>query len=123
PLWMNPKENKPGIPVNLPAWGSPTVSRGLVYFGLGNGNFMESESPSSGALLCLRADDEGEQVFRYDVPDGVLRRPTVDGPRVYFGCRDGLLYAVDHRSGKLWWKHGLGSAVVTTPAVAGGGPG
>jgi outer membrane protein assembly factor BamB len=111
PVWQQP--------VNLPAWGSPTVAHGLVYFGLGNGTFEESESGgAAGALLCLRADDQGEQVFRYDVPDGVLVRPTVAGQRVYFGCRDSAVYAVDRRSGKLRWKRGLSSPVVTTPVVA-----
>jgi outer membrane protein assembly factor BamB len=111
PVWIQP--------INLPAWGSPTVAHDLVYFGLGNGTFEDSEAGAAGALLCLRADDRGQQVFRCEVPDGVLARPTVAGQRVFFGCRDNAIYAVDRRSGQLRWKRGLSSPVVTSPAVAG----
>jgi outer membrane protein assembly factor BamB len=30
--------------------------------------------------------------------------PTLDGDRVYFGCRDGYVYALDAASGKLAWR-------------------
>src|SRR5207247_1779328 len=67
-------------PTNLPVWGPPSVYGGLVYFGLGNGNFIDSDPKPAGALLCLRADD-GEEAWRHDVGDGVLGRPVVDARR------------------------------------------
>ena len=75
-----------------------------------------------GAVLCVNAAD-GEKVWRFDTTDGVLSRPSVDRSRVWFGSRDGNLYCVDRRTGKLHWKRDLGSPVVTAAAVARGSAG
>jgi outer membrane protein assembly factor BamB len=105
------------IPVDLPAWGSPEVSGEEVFFGLGNGNFLESDKKPAGAVLCVEAQT-GKRQWRYDVPDGVLDRPAVDRERVYFGSRDGHCYCVDRREGQRLWKAELGSPVVAAPALA-----
>jgi len=113
--------------LDLPAWGSPVVVGDLVYFGIGNGRFDEEERDPNpaGALLCVRAKD-GEKEWRYDVPDGVLSRPTVDRSRVYFGSRftssetnpGANFYCLNRKTGKLLWKRDLGSPVVTAAALA-----
>jgi outer membrane protein assembly factor BamB len=105
------------VPVDLPAWGSPEVSGGQVFFGLGNGNFYESDKKPAGALLCVEAAT-GKRTWRYDVPDGVLDRPAVDRESVYFGSRDGHCYCVDRHEGRFRWKQDVGSPVVTAPALA-----
>jgi outer membrane protein assembly factor BamB len=105
------------VGVDLPAWGSPEVSGEHVFFGLGNGNFYESDKKAAGALLCVEAAT-GKRYWRYDVPDGVLDRPAVDRESVYFGSRDGHCYCVERDKGQLRWKQDLGSPVVTAPAVA-----
>src|SRR5262249_28427740 len=40
---------------DLPAWGSPAESGDLVFFGLGNGNFLGGDSQPAGALLAVEA--------------------------------------------------------------------
>jgi outer membrane protein assembly factor BamB len=108
------------IPVDLPAWGSPRVSGGYVFFGLGNGNFYESDgSRPGGAVLCVEAAT-GKRYWRCDVPDAVLDRPAVDRHWVWFGSRDGHLYCVDRTDGQVRWKQDLGSPVVTAPTLARG---
>jgi outer membrane protein assembly factor BamB len=105
------------VPTGLPVWGPPTAGGGVVYFGVGNGTFVDSDPKApAGALLCLKADD-GDEVWRFAVKDGVLCRPMVDAGRVYFGCRDGTVYALDRRTGRLKWKRFLASPVVTTPTL------
>jgi outer membrane protein assembly factor BamB len=104
---------------DLPAWGSPTVHGGQVFFGLGNGRMNESvaapERPD-GAVVCVDAAT-GEQVWRYDVSDGVLLKPAVDAHHVYFGSRDRHCYCLDRVRGELLWKVDLASPIVAAPAL------
>jgi outer membrane protein assembly factor BamB len=104
------------VPTELPVWGSPTADRGLVFFGLGNGNFIEDADKPAGAVWCVDAP-KGQRLWSYEVPNGVLNRPAVDRQNVYFTCRDGHCYAVDRLEGRLRWKRNLGSPVVAAPAV------
>jgi outer membrane protein assembly factor BamB len=109
------------MPTELPVWGSPVADGDFVYFGIGNGNFIEDADKPAGALWCVKAAD-GQRVWQYPVPNGVLARPALDQQTVYFTCRDGNCYAVDRAEGKLRWKRPLGSPVVAAPALAGGCP-
>jgi outer membrane protein assembly factor BamB len=110
------------VPTALPVWGTPAVDGGHMFAGVGNGNFLDSEDPPAGAVLCLDAKT-GEHVWSVHVQDSVLTRIVGDAQSVYFGSRDGFCYSVDRRSGQLRWKHGLGSPVVASPALAEGGTG
>jgi outer membrane protein assembly factor BamB len=107
----------------LPVWGSPIVSEGKLFAGLGNGRMLNNDQPSAeqpaGALMCLSADT-GEKCWEFKVPEGVLARPVVDGGHVYFGSRDGCCYCLDSATGSFCWKAGLGNPVVTSPAVSRG---
>jgi outer membrane protein assembly factor BamB len=105
---------------NLPAWGKPFVSGDQAFFPLGNGdafNAVEPPGKPAGAVVCVSAKD-GKELWRADVPDGVIEGPAVDGGQVYFGCRDGHCYCVGRADGRVRWKRDLGSAVIATPAVA-----
>jgi outer membrane protein assembly factor BamB len=106
------------VPTPLPAWGSPAVDGNQVFFGLGNGNFVESADKPAGSLWCLDAG-KGRRLWTDEVPDGVLVKPAVDHKRVYFGSRDGHCYAVERKSGRPVWKEDLGSPVVSSPALVG----
>jgi outer membrane protein assembly factor BamB len=109
--------------LDLPAWGSPVLAGDRVFFGIGNGRFDASDlGKPAGAVLCVNASD-GETDWRFDTRDGVLCRPSVDRCRVWCGCRDGNLYCLDRRTGKLHWKRDLGSPVVTAAAVVRCAPG
>jgi outer membrane protein assembly factor BamB len=102
---------------DVPVWGSPAVAGKHVYYGIGNGNYLESADKPDGALVCVEAAS-GHEVWRARASDGVLDRPAVDRHSVYFGSRDGNCYCVDRRDGRLRWKHGLGSPVVAAVALA-----
>jgi outer membrane protein assembly factor BamB len=45
--------------------------------------------------------------------------PAITADRVYFGGRDGIVYALDAQSGKLIWKRDLGASVTTSLAIQG----
>jgi outer membrane protein assembly factor BamB len=103
--------------VDLPAFASPVVYDGQVFFGIGTGDLLTSSDSPAGALLCVDSKD-GNIVWRFNVSDGVHGKPAVDGRRVFFGSRDGTLYCVSQADGLLQWKQDLGSPVVTSPALA-----
>jgi outer membrane protein assembly factor BamB len=107
--------------VDLPAFASPVVYGGHVFFGIGTGDLLTSSDSPAGALLCVDAKD-GNIVWRFNVADGVHGKPAVDGDRVFFGSRDGNLYCVGQDDGQLRWKRDLGSPVVTSPALARSSP-
>jgi outer membrane protein assembly factor BamB len=105
------------VPTELPVWGSPAAEGGFVYFGLGNGNFVEDSDKPAGAMMCVNAEN-GQRVWIYGVPNGVLNRPTVERQNVFFTCRDGNCYCLDRLRGRLRWKTSIGgSPIVTSPAV------
>jgi len=107
--------------VDLPAWGTPALAGDLLYFGIGNGNFVDSDPKPAGALLCVKAED-GSEVWRHKVGDGVLVRPVTDNSCVYFGSRDGYFYCLERRTGELVWRRDLGGPVTATAALARTGP-
>jgi outer membrane protein assembly factor BamB len=105
-----------------PVWGSPAINDGKAYFGLGNGNFIESDPNNPyGALLCLDLDSRQEQRerWKYEVKDAVLTSAAVAEGKVYFGSRDGSLYCVDAKSGRLIWQYETGVPILSSSAVAG----
>lgn len=109
-------------PVDLPAWGSASAVGNRVFVGLGNGRLTEGARPPetpAGACLCLAAAD-GRELWRVPTGDAVFQRPSPDGDRVYFGSRDGHLYAVRQDSGDVIYKLPMGGPVIAPPTVAGG---
>lgn len=115
------------VPTTLRSFGPPVVVGANVVFGLGTGNLSEDlssepeptvprERTAAGAVLCVSAD-AGKEVWRYDLPKSVHAAPAADARSVYAACRDGYLYALDRRTGKLRWKRSLGSALTAGPAV------
>jgi outer membrane protein assembly factor BamB len=104
------------VPVELSAFSAPAIEGGRAYFAIGNGNFQSSAVKPAGAVLCLDAAT-GQRLWRRDVPDGVQGRPVLDGNSVYFGCRDGRVYALDRGDGRVRWTSRLGSPVVAAPDV------
>ena len=102
---------------DLPAFASPAVSGRHVFFGIGTGDMLASSDTPAGALLCVDADT-GRIVWRYDARDAVHGKPAVDDRSVFFGSRDTNLYCVGRDDGQLRWQQGLGSPVVTSPALA-----
>ena len=51
-------------------------------------------------------------------PAAVTSSPVVDGDRVYFGCRDGHLYAYNP-NGTFAWKYASGDGIGATPTLSG----
>jgi outer membrane protein assembly factor BamB len=101
----------------LPCWGAPVISGTEVFFTLGNGDVYTDAPDPAGAVLCLEAVG-GKQVWRTDLPNGILAQPAVDDDHVYCGCRDGNCYCLARADGRVLWKTSLGSPVISAPVPA-----
>lgn len=64
--------------------------------------------------------DDGTTEWTFRADDDLLTAPTVDGGRVYVGCRDKRLYAIDAGSGAEQWRFETGGRIDARP-VAGDG--
>lgn len=117
--------------LKLRSFGAPLVSGSKVFYGVGTGNMVadtfkykeedrDEEKDSAGAVVCLDAAT-GKEEWRYPLPKSVHTGVSGDAFSVYVGCRDGFVYAIDRKSGKLRWKTGIGGAVLSCPAVAASG--
>jgi outer membrane protein assembly factor BamB len=102
---------------------SPAVADGVVYAG-----------SADGSLYAIALDD-GRQIWRFDTQGrrldssryGYDRRtitssPAVADGAVFFGSRDGALYAVEAATGQLRWRvpHDETSWSIASPAVVDG---
>lgn len=95
-------------PIVMPAVDS---AAGLVVYVEGTG----AKSAVVAADLQTRT-----QRWRVSLRAPVESPPSLDGGRVYFGARDGFVYAVALDSGSVQWKQRLDGVVDGSPAVAGG---
>ena len=102
--------------VDLPVWGSPTISEELIYFGLGKGNFVESHQVPAGGVIALNLKTR-EEVWSFKTADAVLTAISFMKNYVYFGCRDGYVYALEAKTGDVVWKTPIDTPIVSSPAV------
>jgi outer membrane protein assembly factor BamB len=109
------------VAMPLPIWGSPVWSEGKLFVGAGNGDVISDAEQPAGLLLCLDPAT-GSEVWKLDLPNGIIQRVAVDERQVYAGCRDGNCCAIDRATGQIAWKANLGSAVVASPALARSSP-
>jgi outer membrane protein assembly factor BamB len=101
---------------------TPAVDGGTVYVGSFDGSLYAVDLLSG--QLKWRYDTEGKGLnsgdFGYD-RKSIQSSPAVADGAVYFGARDGFLYAVNAADGKLRWRFDQQiSWVNSSPAVADG---
>jgi outer membrane protein assembly factor BamB len=127
-LDANSGQEKWRTDLKLRAFGAPLASGGKVFFGVGTGNMgadvheypeegAARDKEPAGAVVCLDATT-GKEQWRHPLPRSVHTGLAADAFSVYAGCRDGFVYALDRKTGKLRWRAGIGSAVMSAPAVA-----
>ncbi len=102
--------------VEYPAWGSPSADGNTVFFGLGNGNFVESAASPKGRVSARNAET-GSPIWEYETNDSVLTAVAYRDGFVYFGSRDGGVYALNAADGTPRWKAHIGYPVVSSPAI------
>jgi outer membrane protein assembly factor BamB len=75
---------------------SPTVARGVVYFGSGDGNVYAIDA-ASGALQ-----------WKFQTGDVVHASPAIADGTLYIGSWDTFFYALDAATGKEKWRYKTG---------------
>ncbi|MCE9567267.1 MAG: PQQ-binding-like beta-propeller repeat protein [Planctomycetes bacterium] len=114
--------------LKLRSFGAPFVLGKFVYYGVGTGNMVadthdypeeggKKDGVAAGAVVCLDVET-GKEVWRFDLPRSVHTGLAGDAFSVYATARDGHVYAIDRKTGKLRWKTQIGSAFMAPPAVA-----
>ncbi|QCJ47164.1 PQQ-binding-like beta-propeller repeat protein [Haloprofundus sp. MHR1] len=66
---------------------------------------------ASGLAGCLSGVLERRERWSYTTDGDPFTAPTLDGPRLYAGCDDGVLYAFRADSGTVEWRYQFGEPV------------
>ncbi|MCP4661080.1 MAG: PQQ-binding-like beta-propeller repeat protein [bacterium] len=88
---------------------SPALFDGTAFAGSSDGFFLQ------GVDLAT-----GEERWRTKTPSNVFSSPAIAGGVVYFGCFDGVLYALDSQGGAERWRFRTAGSIMSSPAVAEG---
>ncbi len=89
---------------------------------IGNGlavvNTTEVIVPSmNGSVVAFDTWGNGSPLWTFPVSNTVQSAPAIADNVVYFGSRDGYVYAVNFSDGSLLWKYNTGGPVDSAPAV------
>jgi len=58
--------------------------------------------------------------WKFEAPDAVESSPAIVGDAAYFGCDDGVLYALALADGAVRWRFRAGTMIRSSPSVHGG---
>jgi outer membrane protein assembly factor BamB len=90
PVWI--------FDAKAPVWGSPAVSKNVVFFG-----------SNDGTLYALGADS-GNVLWQFKTGGAIVARPTLHGSSLYVPSDDGHLYKLKEESGQLQWQFDMGGS-------------
>ncbi|KPK80796.1 MAG: hypothetical protein AMJ81_11310, partial [Phycisphaerae bacterium SM23_33] len=130
-------------PAPYPVFSSPTLSRGKLFVGMGNGNLIETAEAvrekkikkmrqagleeaeidrraaklaPAGEVWCLNPND-GKVIWSYPLPRTVLGAIAAAEGRIYFGCRDGKFYCLTTEKEVVGRPFDAHDPIATSPAV------
>ncbi|HSQ60658.1 MAG TPA: PQQ-binding-like beta-propeller repeat protein [Acidobacteriota bacterium] len=116
----------------MPIASSPAIADGAVYFVSSTGSLAALDAATGSPKWVFAAEYErrfeapglhGYPPAKQTIPDAwdlFTSSPAAAGGKVYFGCGDGNVYAVDAATGLLQWKFPTGGVVHASPAVVKG---
>ena len=130
------------VPTPYPVWSAPCLDGGSLYVGMGNGDFIftaeevrarevrrlrQSGRPEAEAAEAAKAlgpagavwaldPKTGRVRWRFRVDRTVLGAVVAGNDRLYFGSRDGHVYALSTRGERIA-RWAAGSPVLTSPAL------
>ena len=94
------------LDLGYPIRSSPNVEEKLIYIGCDSGEF-----------LCL--DHMGEIKWRFRCKRAITSKPIIDNGIVYFTSHDGILYALDAKSGWSIWRFRMEKGSASSPMILG----
>jgi outer membrane protein assembly factor BamB len=105
-----------GVPIH----SSPAVGGDTVYFVTRNGTLHALDRNGKSRWRVATGPD-APWPWGHESGDFFISSPVLAGDLVLFGGGDGVVYAIDARSGATRWKTATGERIRATPAVAEGG--
>jgi outer membrane protein assembly factor BamB len=85
---------------------TPAIKDGVIFLGTSDGHTFEAMDAESGAVR-----------WTFPVNLNVFSSPGVAGDTVYFGCFNGMLYALDAATGKERWRYATPASSANCGAV------
>ena len=67
--------------------------------------------------IDMYAMDTGTRLWTFETGDHIYSSPAYANGKIFFGCDDGYLYAINSSDGTLLWKFKSGASIRATPAV------
>lgn len=107
---------------NAPKCATPLARAGAtVWNGWGNGMANARFQPAKAAGLDAKAVGELELAWSFGFPGAQRARsqPLVTERALYVGSQSGHVYALDPKTGCLFWTYDAGAEVRTAPILAG----
>src|ERR671914_2664922 len=80
--------------------------------------FLASNDRRGGAS-GVRTSGLKELIWKVTLPESVRSSPVLRDGVLYVNCRNGILYALDSRTGKERWTYQAGDALRSTPSLSG----
>lgn len=110
--WGFPPQGQKALGV---VYSAPLVTRDSVYLAVSNG-------PKTGRLYAIQKDGGAQDWLfppsGFPHPVGTLvGRPVAAGDLLLIGSSDGILYALDLKSGELRWEFATKDKIWSTPTV------
>ncbi len=69
--------------------------------------------------VVSRSVSDGETIWEHRLPGKVYATPVIKNNILVVPCTDGVIYALNARTGKEKWKYEVGKAVVASPTIYG----
>ncbi len=91
-------------------YSAPTIVGNTLYCGGGD---------TSPRMLALNKTN-GSLLWQFDAPDQVNTSPCVSDGKVFFGCNNQKIYALDATTGALQWEQTIDDATDLTGALTAG---
>lgn len=110
-IWL---ANNDGRRIVAPSVATPTEASLDVPMYRGN-------PERTGVMPGPGIDGEPVQLWRLDVPGPIYSAPALVDGILYFGARDGGVYAVDSATGVEVWQYQAAGQISSSPAVIDGG--
>lgn len=110
-LWKTPLAFNP--------WAGPTILGEVAYVGGSNIRLDPKEIPhGKGEVVAISLAD-GKQLWRRDVPGGVVSSVVATEKFIVFSASDGKVRALDRVTGMRAWTYEAAAPLFAAPAVAG----
>jgi outer membrane protein assembly factor BamB len=102
-----------------PATGAISLSKELVVFGIGRGDFVNADPHPAGAVLALYRST-GHSRWQTELPDAVLGNLALSDGKAFCPVRDGSVVAIDLENGQEIWRQQISQAPVLAGTACSG---